>query len=164
MVNNKKFNNSKDDKVEDAEIVEEKKSSDTALNPVDDLKNIENLINSNIEKIDKLREEMKPVKEMLESLLDADLEYADLSQNAMAANKEKAAKKKQLIMTTNGREIGEKLKSLKSQLKEARNALSSYLQEYQRRTGFNEYEAPDGEIREMVFTVKLVKRKKFDWD
>lgn len=152
------------EEISDAEIVEEVKDTDTQLSPVDDLKNIENLINANIEKIDHLKEEIKPVKEMLESLLDADLEYAELSQKAAEATKEKNAKKKELITTTNGKEINDKLKELKTALRESKDALSSYLQEYQKRTGFNEYEAPDGELRQIVFTVKLVRKSKFSWD
>lgn len=154
----KKFNDNKEE-ISDAEIV-----SDTAVTPVDDLKNIENLINANIQKIDKLHEDIKPVAEMIESLLDADLEYAELDQKAKEAAKERSIKKKELTNTTNGRELNEKLRSLRSELKEAREALSTYLQEYQKRTGFNEYEAPDGELRQIVYTVRLVKKSKLDWD
>jgi len=150
--------------IQEAEIVEENAAADIAPAPVDELKTIENLININIEKIDKTKEEIKPVKEMLESLLDADLEYAELSLKAQEAAKEKTNKKKELISNTNGKEINEKLKVLKKDLKEAREALSQYLQEYQKRTGFNEYESPDGELRQIVFTVKLVRKPKVDWD
>jgi hypothetical protein len=95
--------NLKDTKeIADAEIV-----SDSAVNPVDDLKNIENLINTNIQKIDKLKEDIKPVAEMIESLLDADLEYAELDQKAKEAAKERSIKKKALVNTTNGRELNE---------------------------------------------------------
>jgi hypothetical protein len=60
------------DKVVDAEIVEDgdnaistdikTDSSGTALSPLEELQNIQNLINSNITKIDKLQEDIKPVK------------------------------------------------------------------------------------------------------
>jgi len=155
------------DKVVDAEIVEVSPSSDasdTTMNPLDELQNIQNLINSNITKIDKLTEDIKPVKEMLESLLDADLEYAELDQKTIEAAKAKMAKRKELVNTTNGRELNEKLKSMKSELKEARDALSDYLQNYQKKTGFNEYEGPDGELRQIVFSVKLVRKTKLNWD
>lgn len=147
------------EEITDAEIV-----SDTSVRPVDELKNIENLINANIQKIDKLREDIKPVGEMIESLLDADLEYAELDQKAKEAAKVRSIKKKELTNTTNGKELNEKIKSLRSELKEAREALSTYLQEYQKKTGFNEYESPDGELRQIVFTVKLVKKSKINWD
>ena len=154
----KKFDDKKEE-ITDAEIV-----SDTAVTPVDDLKNIENLINANIQKIDKLQEDIKPVAEMIESLLDADLEYAELDQKAKEAAKVRSIKKKDLTNTTNGRELNEKVRSLRSELKEAREALSTYLQEYQKKTGFNEYESPDGELRQIVFTVRLVKKSKLNWD
>lgn len=155
---------SKPEDVLDAEIVEEKVSSDTTINPVDDLKNIENLINTNIAKIDKLQDDIKPVKEMLESLLDADLEYAELDQKAKEAAKAKTMKKKELVDTTNGRELNEKLKTLKVELREAKEALSSYLQTYQQKTGFSEYEGPDGELRQIIFVAKLVRKTKLNFD
>ena len=80
------------------------------------------------------------------------------------AAKAKMAKRKELVNTTNGRELNEKLKSMKSELKEARDALSDYLQNYQKKTGFNEYEGPDGELRQIVFSVKLVRKTKLNWD
>lgn len=163
MDNQTKGKNKSDD-VLDAEIVEEKMAADTTISPVDDLKNIENLINTNIAKIDKLQGDIKPVREMLESLLDADLEYAELDQKAKEAAKTKTMKKKELVDTTNGRELNEKLKSLKSELREAKEALSSYLQTYQQKTGFSEYEGPDGELRQIIFVAKLVRKTKFNVD
>lgn len=154
----------KKEEVVDAEIVEESTPADTQMDPVDELKNIENLINANITKIDKLQEDIKPVKEMLESLLDADLQYAELDQKAIEAVKAKTAKKKELMGTTNGRELNEKLKELKSEMAEAREALSTYLQEYQKKTGFNEFEGTDGELRQIVFSAKLVRKTKLNWD
>ncbi len=164
MDDKKKTTDNKTDKIVDAEIVEENTSSDTTISAVDDLKNIENLINANIQKIDKLQEDIKPVKEMVESLLEADLEYAELEQKANEAAKAKTAKKKELMNTTNGRELNEKLKTMKSGLKEAKDALSAYLQDYQKKTGFNEYEGPDGELRQIVFVAKLVRKTKLNWD
>lgn len=171
--------NKKDEEEEvvDAEIVEEgvKESDETASTAsednlgdtnaaIDELQNIQSLINSNMTKIDKIQEDMKPVKEMLESLLDADLEYAELDQKAMDAAKNRSAKRKELMNTSNGKELTEKLKNLKKDLKEAKVALSDYLREYQRTTGFNEYEGPDGELRQIVFTAKLVRKTKLNWD
>lgn len=152
------------DKIEEAEMVEEKAFSDTKMNPVDELQNIQNLINSNIAKIDKLKEDIAPVKEMLESLLQADLEYAELDLKAAESAKERTVKKKELMNTTNGRDLNEKLKLLKAEMKEAREALSTYLQEYREKTGFNEFEGTDGELRQIVFTAKLVRKTKLNWD
>jgi len=43
-------------------------------------------------------------------------------------------------------------------LKDLQNALSDYLREYQRLSGSNEIEGDDGEVREIVYVAKLVKR------
>jgi hypothetical protein len=101
---------------------------------------------------------------MLESLLQADLEYAELDQKVIEATKVRTAKKKNLMSTANGRELNEKMKNLKTELKEAKDALSDYLRDYQQRTGFNEYEGPDGELRQIVFSAKLVRKTKLNWD
>ena len=163
-MDDKNVDSEKPEEVIDAEIVEESAASDTSISAVDDLQNIENLINANIQKIDNLEKEVKPVSEMLESLLDADLEYAELDLKAKEAIKEKTAKKKTLMSTTNGRELNEKLKNFKSEIREAKEALSAYLQEYQKKTGFSEYEGPDGELRQIVFTAKLVRKTKLNRD
>jgi hypothetical protein len=164
MNGQKKPKTEKNEKIVDAEIVAENASSDTTITPLDDLKNIENLINANITKIDKIQEDIKPVKEMIESLLDADLEYAELDQKAKEAAKAKTAKKKELVNTANGKELNEKLKSLKADLREVKEALSTYLQDYQKKTGFNEYEGPDGELMQIIFVAKLVHKTKLNWD
>lgn len=160
------MDDAKQTKVIDVEIVDES-SLDTVkvtASPLDELQNIQNLINSNITQIDKLQDDIKPVKEMLESVLQADLSYAELDQKVLEATKEKMAKKKELMNTTNGRELSEKMKTLKSELKEAKDKLSDYLKAYQQQTGFNEYEGPDGELRQIVFTAKLVRKTKLNWD
>ena len=51
-----------------------------------------------------------------------------------------------------------KLKSLKSEKKELQEGLSDYLREYQRLSGSNEIEGEDGEIRQIVYVAKLVKK------
>lgn len=163
-MSDKNIDPDKSDEIVDAEIVEESASPDTTISAASDLQNIENLINANIQKIDNLEKEVKPVSEMLESLLDADLEYAELDLKAKEAIKEKTAKKKTLMSTTNGRELNEKLKNFKSEIREAKEALSAYLQEYQKKTGFSEYEGPDGELRQIVFTAKLVRKTKLNRD
>ena len=51
-----------------------------------------------------------------------------------------------------------KVDELKSELKEAQEALSSYLAEYQKLTGSSEIEGEDGELRKIVYVAKLVKK------
>ena len=58
------------------------------------------------------------------------------------------------------RNIGEKAKDLSIEIKEANLGLSEYLREYQRMTGQSEIEGDDGEVREIVYTAKLIKKQK----
>lgn len=134
------------------------KEETTVPQAVDELKSIENLINLNIAKMDRAKEEIKPLREMITSLLESDLDYAELSEKATAANKEKTAKKKNIMQTQNGKELTEKLRALQEELADSRDALSTYLREYQQKTGLNEFEGEDGELRQIVFVARLVRK------
>ena len=60
--------------------------------------------------------------------------------------------------TANGKELNQKLKDMKNEMSDARDALSTYLREYQSKTGQNEFEGEDGELRQIVFVAKLVRK------
>ena len=50
---------------------------------------------------------------------------------------------------------------MKSEQSELKTGLSDYLREYQRLSGSNEIEGEDGEVREIVYVAKLVKKSKY---
>jgi hypothetical protein len=52
----------------------------------------------------------------------------------------------------------DKVTVLKNELKEAQEALSSYLADFQRLTGVSEIEGEDGELRQIVYVAKLVRK------
>lgn len=54
--------------------------------------------------------------------------------------------------------LNEKVKDLSGEVKELGGALSDYLREYQRMSGVNEIESEDGEVHEIVYTARLVKK------
>lgn len=58
-------------------------------------------------------------------------------------------------------DLSNKLKDLKSEQTELKEGLSDYLRECQRLSGSNEIEGDDGEVREIVYTAKLVKKSQF---
>jgi hypothetical protein len=116
------------------------------------------LINTNLAQIDRLKEDLKPLKEMLDSYLNSDIKYVELVEAAKAAARDKGKKKKELLATPQGKELSEKIKTAQEELKAAREALSYYLAEYQRSTGANEFEGADGELRQIVFVAKLVRK------
>ncbi len=157
-MNNNDDINPNDPKVIDAEVVEKDDMTNTGNAPVDIIINVENLIKSHVSKIDSLKVEMKKNREMMEDVLNNDAVYKEHDEKAKEANKIKTKTKSQIMQQPNMMALSVKVKDTRIQIKELENALSEYLREFQRLTGANEIEGEDGEVREIVYTAKLVKR------
>lgn len=119
---------------------------------------VESLIKTLISRIARVKEELKPVKEMLSDLLNNNEKYQLADNEAKEASKKKSTVKKEILSTPEGKMASSKVDELKSELKEAQEALSSYLAEYQKLTGSSEIEGEDGELRKIVYVAKLVKK------
>jgi len=122
------------------------------------LQNLEQLIKSHIVNIDKLKEETKKFREMLDSIFENDSVYKDHSEKVKEANKIKSQTKQQILKQPQAADLNNKIKDNRQELKDSQNALSDYLREYQRMSGSTEIEMEDGQVREIVYTAKLVKR------
>lgn len=120
--------------------------------------NMASMIKSHISSIEKLQEDMKKHKEMLDDIFKNDPTYQEHSEKAKEAAKIKQNTKAQILKQPQAAELNEKVKSFKSQIKETQDALSDYLQEYARMAGVNEIEGEDGEVREIVYVAKLIKK------
>ena len=147
-----------DPEVVDAEIVDKNDIKASSNAPVDVIINVENLIKSHLSQIDLLKVEMKKNREMMEDVLNNDTVYKDHNEKAKEANKLKSKTKGQIMQQPNMMALSVKVKDTRIQIKELEKALSEYLREFQRLTGANEIEGEDGEVREIVYTAKLVKR------
>lgn len=144
-----------DKEVVDGEVIpSEKPGSGSA----DIIINMEGLIKSHISQIDKLSEEAKKLKEMLDDIFENDPTFNEHSEKAKEAAKLKQKTKGEILKRPQAADLNEKIKSLKSQIKENQSSLSDYLQEYARLSGVNEIEGEDGEVREIVYTAKLIKK------
>ncbi len=119
---------------------------------------VEQLIKSYISQIARLKEDLKPVKEMLSDLLNNNEKYQLADKEAKEASKKKSTVKKEILSTPEGKMASGKVDDIKGHLKEAQEALSSYLAEYQKLTGSSEIEGEDGELRKIVYVAKLVKK------
>lgn len=95
---------------------------------------------------------------MLSDLLNNNEKYQLASNEAKEASKKKSTAKKEILSTPEGKMAEGKVNELKDDLKEAQEALSSYLADYQRLTGSSEIEGEDGELRKIVYVAKLVKK------
>lgn len=122
------------------------------------LLDLENMIRTNVASIDKNKIELKKQKEMLESALQNDETYRLHTEEAKKAAKQKGATKIQILSQPANHSLAEKVKDLQIEIKGAEAALSDYLREYGRMSGSNEIETEDGQVREIVYTAKLVKK------
>jgi uncharacterized protein YlxW (UPF0749 family) len=123
--------------------------------------NMESLIKTHMAAIDKLEVEVRKNKEMLDDIFNNDPTYKEHADKAKEAAKVKQNTKAQILKQPQAKELDDKVKSLKSQLKENQDALSDYLQEYARLAGVNEIEGEDGEVREIVYQARLVRKSVF---
>ncbi len=144
-----------DEQIVEGEVVS---SKPTDINSGEIIVNMESMIKSHISEIDKLNTELKKHKEMLDDIFKNDKTFQDHLEKAKEASKIKQNTKKQILKRPEAADLDNKVKSFKSQVKETQEALSDYLQEYARMSGVNEIEGDDGEVREIVYVAKLVKK------
>jgi hypothetical protein len=120
--------------------------------------NLESMIKNNLSGIAKRRDELKKYREMLASTLANDESFRDLEQKAKDAAKEKNKRKSELMSAVEVKEAQTKVTELTSEIKEMDEALSDYASEYERMSGSNEIETDDGEVHEIIYIAKLVKK------
>jgi hypothetical protein len=127
---------------------------------VDVLLELETTIKSHISGIDKGKSELKKKREMVESALLNDETYRLHNEDAKKAAKIKSKTKKQILDQQQNKQLVADTYELAAEVKEMDVALSDYLREYQRMSGATEIETDDGEVREIVYVAKLVKKSK----
>jgi hypothetical protein len=120
---------------------------------------LEATIKNHISLIDKNKAELKKQREMLESALLNDETYRTHTEEAKKAAKTKALTKYQIMQMPANKGLADTVKDLSTQTKELDRALSDYLREYMRMSGTNEIETDDGQVREIIYVAKLVKKK-----
>lgn len=143
---------------EEVQAVETPKGDSTTSNDAVLLVKIEEMIKTHMSQIGDLQEEATKYKDMLDDILANSEVYQEHDKAAKEAARIRSNTKKEILKRPDAADLSNKLKSLKSQQKELREGLSDYLREYQRLSGSNEIEGEDGEIRQIVYTAKLVKR------
>lgn len=127
---------------------------------VDVLMELETTIKSHISGIDKRKSELKKKREMVESALQNDETYRLHDKGAKEAAKVKNKTKKTILDQQQNKQLVADTHELSAEVKEMDGALSDYLREYQRMSGATEIETDDGEVREIVYVAKLVKKSK----
>lgn len=131
---------------------------DTQSKTSDILKELENMIQTLVSSIDREKEELKNVREMISSYLVGDPTYQEHEKQAKEAAKKRNATKLTLLTSASGSPLVTKLKDLRAHLKDQQNSLSEYLREFHRISGSNEITDAQGDVREIVYVARLVKR------
>lgn len=138
--------------------ISEHTTGDDQKDSAEVLVNLESLIRQSISGIDRKKEEAKKFQEMVTSFLEQDSTYQEHEKLAKEAAKVKNATKSQLLKQPSVADSIQKAKELKTEIKETQEGLSDYLREYQRMSGVNEIEDDEGNVRDIVYVAKLVKR------
>lgn len=153
--------------VQEAEIVEPTEeaptpTADSSTNSQDAtmILELESMIKNSMATTDRNKNELKKLKEMLESALGNDDAYKEASEKAKEAAKVKGKAKLNVLANPATRNINEKIKDLTQEIKELNTALSEYLREYQRLSGASEIEGEDGDVREIIYIAKLIKKSR----
>jgi small-conductance mechanosensitive channel len=124
----------------------------------DTLLNLTNMINTSLGTIEKVKEEKAKLSEMLKSLLDNDPSFLEASEQAKTAGKAKGQARKQVMRMPQASDLDSKFKELSKHLKDITTQMSMYLADYARLSGLSTFEDPNGEVREIVYVAKLVKK------
>ncbi len=122
---------------------------------------IEEMIKTHLSQIDDLSGEITKHKEVFDNFFGQDETYRKHDEEAKAAAKIRSKTKSEIMKKPAVAELSGKLKDLKLQKKELQEGLSDYLKEYQRLSGSSEIEGDDGEVREIVFVARLVKKSAY---
>jgi hypothetical protein len=106
----------------------------------------------------KLRDNLKIQSGMLRDAVEGDAGYHELDVQSKDLQKKKTEIKQKVMKTVAMEAVVAKVEEYKSEIKDAKEMLSGYLEEYQRVAGTNIIEGENGEIKEIVPQYRLVKR------
>jgi DNA repair exonuclease SbcCD ATPase subunit len=137
--------------VEDGEVVGEVKGG---MNIVE----LTALINRYEGDMKKMRDNLKIQAGMLRDAVEGDAAYHELDTQSKDLQKKKTEIKQKVMKTQAMEAVVAKIEEYKSEIKDAKDMLSGYLEEYQRVAGTNIIEGENGEIKEIVPQYRLVKR------
>ena len=121
--------------------------------------NTESLINTASSRLNDLTYEVKEYKSMLDEILESDTEFQEIDKEAKKQAKLRAVARQKALNTPAAKTNIDKLKETQTQLREVKTALSDYLAQYVKISGSNQIEGPDGVVRRIIYTAKLVKSK-----
>lgn len=128
------------------------------------VESLHSLILENLEKIHKLKEDKKNLKEMENSILGEDDTYKSHAETAANWNKTLSATKKEILKRPVAASNHAKIEEISEEIEEINESMSSYMAEYERLAGTNEIEDKKGNYYRMVKRYKITRaqNKLFD--
>ncbi|MDD2823203.1 MAG: hypothetical protein PHQ59_03930 [Candidatus Daviesbacteria bacterium] len=120
--------------------------------------NMEGMIKNLISTLDVQKEQVTKFQEALNDIFENDETYTTHAKAAKEAARVKSNTKQQILKQPQAADLNEKVKTLKSEMSENQASLSDYLREFQKMSGISEIEGEDGELREIVYTAKLIRK------
>lgn len=148
-----------DGKVVDAQIVDGEIDSEADQDKANLILQLEGLIKNHVSQLARLRTELSEAKAMLSDSFENDTTYREHADAAKEANKIKSRTKAEILKRPEVATVAEKVHDLLSQVKELDGALSDYLREFNQQSGITEIEVEDGELMQIVYVAKLVRKK-----
>lgn len=147
-----------DEAVEADVLSESSTGTSDNTSQVNVLMSLEEMIKNHISSLDRLRVELKKQKEMFDDTFINNETYRENDKQVKEATKNKATTRDNIMKQPAVMSLNAKIKDMRTEIKERQGELSDYLHEYQRMTGANEIIDNDGQIRDIIANMKLVKR------
>jgi len=129
-------------------------------NPSLSIIELTSIINRTVSEINRLKEQIKANKQMVDDSYENDKNYHEQAEKVKDITKNLKTIKQQITKQPAVTQSSEKVKGLREDIKDQQDALSRYLAEYQKLTDATIIEDENGEIREIIHTYKLVKKKR----
>lgn len=117
------------------------------------------VINRYAADIEKSKADLKDKNSMFKDAFENDAEYHELNAKVKDLNKTKNGAKQRILKQPSMEVLVAQINDIKSELKDAQDMLSGYLEQYQKVSGTNIIETDDGKIREIIPVFKLVNRR-----
>ena len=106
--------------------------------------------------IDDLKEELNKINALYKESLDEDPVYQEVQEKEQEYRESKKERTTQVMEKPVIKEFKDQCGELRKEIKENKEVLGQELAEYFRETGSTEIEDADGNIKRMVFSVRLV--------
>ena len=123
---------------------------------------VESAIRERNRKLAEVKEKQKKLNEMLKSYLENSPEYVEASKLAKTASGKKSSIKQSLLSQPGADDLPNKIQAVRDEKKELEESLSYYLSQFQNLSGTNEFEDENGDLKQIVYVAKLVKRSVFE--